>query len=157
MTIIYLKLKYCGYAYALFERVIKDKQYVGETTDPAARLFAQFHSPQTEHMKKDLISEIKKDNSRVRVLFATSTLVMGVDAPYIMNVIHITPPSTIEAYVQETGHAGRTGGLPSNAILYYNNADIGKNKTHIVESMKNYCRTEDTCLRKHILEYFWIH
>ena len=31
VTIIYLKLKYCGYAYGLFERVLKDKQCVGET------------------------------------------------------------------------------------------------------------------------------
>ena len=31
MTIIYLKLKYCGYAYGLFERILADKQFVGET------------------------------------------------------------------------------------------------------------------------------
>ena len=31
MTIIYLKLKYCGYAYNLFERVLGDRQFVGET------------------------------------------------------------------------------------------------------------------------------
>ena len=34
MTIIYLKLKYCGYAYNLFERVLGDRQFVGETRDP---------------------------------------------------------------------------------------------------------------------------
>ena len=44
MTILYLKLKYCGYAYRLFERMLQDKQFVGSTTDPAARLFAQFHA-----------------------------------------------------------------------------------------------------------------
>lgn len=61
MTIIYLKLKYCGYAYGLFERILKDKQCVGETSEPTARLFAQFHAPQTSRMKKDIISEIKKE------------------------------------------------------------------------------------------------
>ena len=71
MTIIYLKLKYCGYAYGLFERILKDRQYVGDTSEPTARLFVQFHAPQTSRMKKDIISEIKKENSRVRVLFAT--------------------------------------------------------------------------------------
>ena len=30
MTIVYLKLKYCGYAYNLFERVLGDRQFVGE-------------------------------------------------------------------------------------------------------------------------------
>lgn len=153
MTIIYLKLKYCGYAYSLFERTLEENQFVGETTEPAARLFAQFHSPQTDRMKKEIISEIKKENSRVRILFATSALGIGVDAPYIRNVMHISPPSTIEAYMQEIGRAGRTG-LPSNATMYYIMADIANNKVHIEETIKKYCRIEDTCLRKYVLKYF---
>ena len=123
MTISYLKLKYCGYAYGLFERILKDKQCVGDTSEPTARLFAQSHAPQTSRMKKDIISEINKEKSRVRVLFATSAL----DAPYVTNIIHITPPSSLEAYMQEIGRAGRTG-LSSCATLYYNNSDIGNNK-----------------------------
>ncbi|XP_068761461.1 ATP-dependent DNA helicase Q1-like [Montipora capricornis] len=153
MTIIYLKLKYCGYAYGLFERVLKDKQCVGETSEPSARLFSQFHAPQTSRTKKDIISEIKKEQSRVRVLFAASALGMGVDAPYVTNIIHITPPSSLEAYMQEIGRAGRTG-LSSCATLYYNNSDIGNNKKHVEESMKSYCRSEDTCQRKLLLDYF---
>ena len=61
MTVIYVKLKYCGYTYGLFEKVLNEKQYVGETNDPAARLFTQFHAPQTNEMKKSIISEIKKN------------------------------------------------------------------------------------------------
>ena len=49
MTIIYLKLKYCGYAYSLFERLLSTSQYAG---DPAGKLFAQFHPPQTDRLKK---------------------------------------------------------------------------------------------------------
>ena len=67
MTIIYMKLKYCGYSYGIFERILKDNQYVGETNDPAARLFAQYHVPQTKQMKKSILSEIKKSDSRIRV------------------------------------------------------------------------------------------
>ena len=74
MTIVYLKLKYCGYAYRLFEGILKDKQYSGNISDPVARLFAQFHGPQTKRMKKDIIHEIGKENSRIRVIFATSAL-----------------------------------------------------------------------------------
>ena len=118
MTIIYLKLKYCGYAYGLFKRVLQGKQFVGETKDPAGRLFAQFHAPQTKRMKKSIISEIKEENSRIRVLFATSALGMGVNAPYVQHIIHISPPSNLEAYMQETGRAGRTG-VPAWATLYY--------------------------------------
>ena len=152
MTIIYLKLKYCGYVYTLFERILQDKQFVGDSKDPAARLFAQFHAPQTKRMKKSLIAEVKKENSRVRVLFATSALGMGVNVPHVEHVVHITPPSNIESYVQETGRAGRTG-VPSKATLYYNNSDIGKNKQHVQDSMKEYCKSQTTCLRKLILEY----
>jgi len=45
----------------------------------------------------------------VGVLFTTSALVMRVVAPYVTNIIDITPPSSPEAYMQEIGHAGRTG------------------------------------------------
>lgn len=152
MTVIYMKLKYCGYAYGLFERVLKEKQYVGETNDPAARLFAQFHAPQTNEMKKSIISEIKKRNSRIRVIFATSALGMGVDAPDIMHVIHITPPSSVESYVQEIGRAGRTGQLAS-ATLYYNNSDISDNLKYVDKSMKEYCQSRKTCLRQFLLNY----
>ena len=152
MTIIYLKLKYCGYAYALFERMLQDKQFVGETKDPAGRLFAQFHAPQRNRMKKSIISEIKEENSRIRVLFATSALGMGVNAPYVQHIIHISPPSNLEAYMQETGRAGRTG-MPAWATLCYNKADIASNKEHIQEPMKAYCRAEESCLRTLILKY----
>ena len=137
---------------SLFERILQDKQFVGDSKDPAARLFAQFHAPQTKRMKKSLIAEVKKENSRVRVLFATSALGMGVNVPNVEHVVHITPPSNIESFVQETGRAGRTG-VPSKAMLYYNNSDIGKNKQHVQDSMKEYCKSQTTCLRKLILEY----
>ena len=153
MTIIYLKLKYCALACRLFERILQDKQYVSECREPMARLFAQFHAPQTSKMKKELIQEIKKENSLVRVLFATSALGMGVDAPYVTEVIHISPPSNLESYMQEIGRAGRTG-IQSHATLYFNNSDIGKNKSHIKDSVRSYCRSTDTCLRKQLLEYF---
>ena len=151
MTIVYLKLKYCGYAYRLFERILKGKQYSGNSRDPAARLFAQFHGPQIKHMKKDIIDEIGKENSRIRVIFATSALGMGVDTPYVSQIIHITPPASIESYVQEIGRAGRTG-LLSKAVLYYNYSDIANNKKHVQDEMKAYCKSE-VCLRQQILEY----
>jgi superfamily II DNA helicase RecQ len=154
MTIIYLKLKYCGYAYSLFERILNENQYVGDSKEPTGRLFAQFHSPQTDRMKKELITEIKKADSRVRVIFATSALGMGVDSPYVTSIIHISPPSSLEAYMQEIGRAGRTVGIQARATLYYNNSDISKNKLHINQSMKDYCQTTEMCMRKIILEYF---
>ena len=128
MTIIYLKLKYCGYAYSLFERILQSEQYIGESI-PSNRLFAQFHSPQTASMKEEIIREIKNSDSNIRVIFATSALGMGVDASHIVNIIHISPPASLEAYFQEIGRAGRRN-LAATATLYYNNEDIGKNLTY---------------------------
>lgn len=105
--------------------------------------------------EKSLIAEVKKENSTVKVLFATSALGMGVNIPHVEHVVHITPPSNIESYMQETGRAGRTG-VPSKATLYYNNSDIAKNKEHVQDPMKEYCKSQTTCLRKLILEYLGV-
>jgi len=69
-------------------------------------------------MKKESIQEIKKYDSRERVLFATSALGMGVVTPYVTNTIHISPPGTIEAYMQEIGRAGPMVGIQAKAALY---------------------------------------
>lgn len=42
-------------------------------------------------MKDEVLSEIKKQNSRICVIFATTALEMGMDAPNITQNIHITP------------------------------------------------------------------
>jgi superfamily II DNA helicase RecQ len=148
-----MKLKYCGYTYALFDRILQEKQYKGAENIPKARLFAQFHSQQTTRMKEEIISEITKENSTIRVLFATTALGMGVNAPHVNHVIHIGPPSNLESYLQEIGRAGRCG-QPAVATLYFNNSDVAAHKTNIDGSMKMYCQSSNVCLRKMLLEYF---
>jgi superfamily II DNA helicase RecQ len=86
------------------------------------------------------------------VIFATSALGMGFDAPYVTRIIHITPPATVESYLQEIWRAGRTG-LLSRAILYYNNSAIANNEKHIQHEMKTYCQSQQICLRQQILQY----
>ena len=152
LTIIYVPLKWCGFAYQIFESVLGSSQYYpkGSLPIPDNRLFAQFHSPQTKEMKDEILRQLCSSKSTVRVVFATVALGMGVDIHSIRNVVHITPPYTIQAYFQETGRAGRDG-KPTTAILYYNNQDIAKNKPGMQQAIRTYCQSEGKCLRNILL------
>ena len=61
----------------------------------------------TKAMKEQILKEMVSPTSKVRVIFATVAMGMGVDIPSIRNVIHVGPPRTVREYFQETGRAGR--------------------------------------------------
>lgn len=153
LTILYLPLKWCGFAFKYFERELGNEQYYPSNAEalPENRLFAQFHAPQTNAMKDQILKELASPSSKVRVIFATVAMGMGVDIPSIRHVIHVGPPRTIREYFQETGRAGRDG-KPSTAVLYYNNRDIAKNREGMNEDIRTFCRLENACLRKFLLK-----
>jgi ATP-dependent DNA helicase RecQ len=62
--------------------------------------------------------------SREGTLCATSAWGMGMDKPDIRTVVHREVPPSVEAYLQETGRAGRDG-EPSRAILLFSPGDEG--------------------------------
>jgi ATP-dependent DNA helicase RecQ len=60
------------------------------------------------------------------VVVATSAFGMGVDRPDVRWVVHAGPPTSLDAYYQEVGRAGRDG-EPAIAILVHRPDDFGLN------------------------------
>ena len=152
-TVMYLPLRWCGYAYKYFESRLGNDQYFPSSGDakPENRLFAQYHAPQTTAMKEQILKELSSSTSKVRLIFATIAMGMCVDIKAIRQVIHVGPPQTVREYFQETLRAGRNGQL-SVATLYYNNRDIVKNREGLSDEIRTFCHLEDSCLRKFLLE-----
>lgn len=84
-------------------------------------LSAQFYHAGLEPAEKDKRQD-EWQQDKTRIMVATNAFGMGIDKADVRLVIHMDLPSSLEAYFQEAGRAGRNGER-AYAVLLYNRGD----------------------------------
>ncbi|VDI69574.1 ATP-dependent DNA helicase RecQ [Mytilus galloprovincialis] len=115
-----------------------------------SRLIAMFHRSTTEENKEQVLSEFPKQDSKLRLVFATVAFGMGVDIPDVENIVHWGAPRSLEQYSQESGRGGRDG-RQCVCVLYFSGIDIAKDRS--TDAMREFCRATG-CIRKVLNDHF---
>ena len=114
-------------------------------------IIAMFHKLTNSECKDAVINSLAENIGRLRVVFCSSSLSMGMNLKNIQYVIHYGPPVTAEAFVQETGRAAREKSLHGHSILMtYPRMFAGRKPD---DTMKAYVKQQQ-CLRNILLAKF---
>ena len=103
-TLIYCQTrKQCGLLFRFFNVILGDDMYSEKVRKPTKRRVEMFHAGSPDSVKKHILTELKKEQSQLRIIVCTIAFGMGIDCVGIKGVINFGPPKNIESYVQMCG------------------------------------------------------
>ena len=101
VTVMYPPLEQCNHAMTMCLDLFGGQSNVSHRNC----VFEVLCSRQEQKTTDIVISELKKDNPHVRLVFCTSSVGMGFNSPCVTYVIHGCTPRNLSDYVQQIGHA----------------------------------------------------
>ncbi|AMV39518.1 RecQ family ATP-dependent DNA helicase [Planctomyces sp. SH-PL62] len=132
----------------IYAATVKSVKEIAERLGGAGLSVATYHGRMKKADREE--SQDRFMSGDVPIMVATNAFGMGIDKPDVRYVIHAHPPSTLEAFYQEFGRAGRDG-LDARCVLLHHADDW---KLHTFFQAGRYPSGEDLVNAHHALKRF---
>ena len=150
----------CSTLYAYFWYTLGDKSYYPSNAEKiASNLFGMYHSGTNNYIKDNVMKSLADPWGKLRIVFATVALGMGVNLADVNRVVHYGAPRSLEDYFQESGRGGRTGEQAYSTVYWCckdapKYKDLSDHRKKEVVLVRSYLENRSVCRRQQLLEYF---